>query len=62
MKLRDVLKIITFAENNRKALIAERKNLVEEFGWNNKDVKQLTKDIKEISISIQTIKQAYGID
>lgn len=48
-------------ERERTELINERKELVEKFGWNNKEVRQYTKDIKELWNDMQNLKEAYNI-
>ena len=62
MTKRQVLEMIAYAEENRNELIAERKELVKKVGWDNKEVRYLTKDIKELWDDIQNLKQAYNID
>ena len=53
--------IIAETERERAELINERKELVEKFGWNNKEVRQYTKDIRTLWRDIQNIKEAYGV-
>ncbi len=62
MNKKQVLEMIAYAEKNRNELITERKELVKKVGWDNKEVRYLTKDIKELWDDIQNLKQAYNID
>lgn len=62
MTKRQVLEMIAYTEKKRNELIAERKELVKKVGWDNKEVRHLTKDIKELWDDIQNLKQAYNVD
>lgn len=53
--------MVAETERNRAELINERKELVEKFGWNNKAVRQYSKDIMALWRDIQNIKAAYNV-
>ena len=53
--------MVAETERERAELINERKELVEKFGWNNKVVRQYSKDIRELWRDIQNIKDAYNV-
>lgn len=61
MTEQQVKEMIREAEQNRAELISERKELVKKFGWDNREVRQYTKDIKELWDDIQNLKEAYSV-
>lgn len=61
MTEQQVKEMIRETEQNRAELISERKELVKKFGWDNREVRQLTKDIKELWDDIQNLKEAYSV-